>query len=176
MEDLPPPAGYPPPKVACNDAGSLMESCLSWCGGPPLAGYPPWLADPPPLRDGWLGRSASTLTKRTCSTVRAALARLGPKTKPPCTESIRLQVGCLDKDGRPLWFRFPVRTIVLFQTFHKTNIGSPWNWRNYFSQVVTHPNRKVFLWFQITAGVHYLLHLGDRNSPAMELFQQCKRG
>ncbi len=31
---------------------------------------PPWLADPlagyPTLRDGWLGRSASTLTKRTC--------------------------------------------------------------------------------------------------------------
>ncbi len=38
----PPLAGYPPPKVACNDMGSLMESYLSWCGGPP-----PWLADPP---------------------------------------------------------------------------------------------------------------------------------
>ncbi len=37
-----------------------------------LAGWPPWLADPPPPpladppRDGWLGRSAFTLTKRTC--------------------------------------------------------------------------------------------------------------
>ncbi len=38
----------------------LMESCLRrhcrWCGGPPLAGYPP-----PPC-DGWLGRSAFTLS------------------------------------------------------------------------------------------------------------------
>ncbi len=55
----PPLAGYPP-KVAHDDTGSLMESCLSCChGDPPLASYPP-------LRDGWLGRSASTLTKRTC--------------------------------------------------------------------------------------------------------------
>ncbi len=59
VED-PPPAGYPPPKVAHNNTGSLMESCLSCCRGGP----PPWLADPP--HDGWLGRSASTLTKRTC--------------------------------------------------------------------------------------------------------------
>ena len=41
----PPPPGYPP-KVAHNDAGSLMESCLSCChGGPPLAGWP---TPPPP--------------------------------------------------------------------------------------------------------------------------------
>ncbi len=37
---LPPLAGYPP-KVVCNNAGSLMESCLS-CS----RGGPPWLADP----------------------------------------------------------------------------------------------------------------------------------
>ncbi len=45
----------------------LMESCLRHChcrGGPPLAGYPLLLADPP--RGGWLGRSAFALTKRTC--------------------------------------------------------------------------------------------------------------
>ncbi len=40
----------------------LMESRLCRChGGPPP---PPWLTPPP--CDGWLGRSASTLTKRTC--------------------------------------------------------------------------------------------------------------
>ena len=54
-----------------------MESCLCWCGGPPswltpppwlLAGWltPPLAGYPPPPRDGWLGRSAFTLTKRTC--------------------------------------------------------------------------------------------------------------
>ncbi len=54
-----------PPKVARSDAGSIMESCLSWCVDPP----PRWLTLPPPpspLRDGWLVRLASTLTKRTC--------------------------------------------------------------------------------------------------------------
>ncbi len=48
----PPPPGWPPlagypPKVACNDTGSLMESCLSYCCGGPPNGCPPWLADPP---------------------------------------------------------------------------------------------------------------------------------
>ncbi len=41
----------------------LMESCTCrcrWCGGPPP------LASWPPSRDGWLGRSAFALTKRTC--------------------------------------------------------------------------------------------------------------
>ncbi len=40
-----------------------MESCVRrhHCHGGP----PPWLTTPT-LRDGWLGRSASTLTKRTC--------------------------------------------------------------------------------------------------------------
>ena len=46
----------------------LMESrvrCHCCCGGPPwLADPPAWLATPP--RDGWLGRSAFALTKRTC--------------------------------------------------------------------------------------------------------------
>ncbi len=42
MEDIPPQLATPPPKVAHDDAGSLMESCLSWCGRPP----PGWL--PPP--------------------------------------------------------------------------------------------------------------------------------
>ncbi len=39
----------PPPKVAHDDVGSLMESCLCWRGGPPLAGRPP----PPHVTDGW---------------------------------------------------------------------------------------------------------------------------
>ncbi len=42
----PPLLATPSPKVAHDDAGCLMESCLSWCGDPP-----PWLADTPP---GWL--------------------------------------------------------------------------------------------------------------------------
>ncbi len=43
-----------------------MESRLRHGGSPPPQADPfsSWLADPP--RDGWLGRSASTLTKRTC--------------------------------------------------------------------------------------------------------------
>ncbi len=65
---LTPPGWQPPPKVAHDDAGCLMESCLSCChGGPPWLADPPTPPPPPPLRDGWLGRSASTLTKRTCS-------------------------------------------------------------------------------------------------------------
>ncbi len=66
---LTPLAGYPPPKVACDEAGNLMESCLCHhCGGPPppWLANPPWLADPPPPHDGWLGHSAFALTKRTC--------------------------------------------------------------------------------------------------------------
>ncbi len=36
VEDPPPPGWLPPPKVARNDVGSLMELCLSCChGGPP---------------------------------------------------------------------------------------------------------------------------------------------
>ena len=57
--------GGPPPKVACDEAGSLMELCLCHCRG----GAPPLLAGWPPLAwecDGWLGRLAFTLTKRTC--------------------------------------------------------------------------------------------------------------
>ncbi len=42
----------PPPKVACNDAGSLMESCLSWHGGTPPPG---WLT-PPYVMDGYGAR------------------------------------------------------------------------------------------------------------------------
>ena len=83
----PPPtplAGWPPPgwatplKVAHDEAGSLMESCLCHHGGPPgwltpppsgwltippLANYPPRLAWE---RDGWLERSTFMLTKHTC--------------------------------------------------------------------------------------------------------------
>ena len=59
----------------------LTESCTCrrFHGGPPPPGWlippwltdPPWLADPPlagwtPPCDGWLGRSAFALTKRTC--------------------------------------------------------------------------------------------------------------
>ncbi len=56
VDDPPPPwLATPPPKVAHNNVGSLMESCLNCCHG-----------GPPPPRDAWLGRSAFTLTKRTC--------------------------------------------------------------------------------------------------------------
>ncbi len=56
-----PPTGLTPPKLSATKQHSLMESCLCHhCHGGPL---------PPPAwwqRDGWLGRSAFTLTKRTC--------------------------------------------------------------------------------------------------------------
>ncbi len=41
----PPPGWLPPPKVARDDAGCLMESCLSCCHGGPPAGYPPYVMD-----------------------------------------------------------------------------------------------------------------------------------
>ncbi len=61
----------PPPKLSAMKQCSLMELCLCrhCCGGPP------YRADPLPHRtdlpawwqpDGWLGRSAFALTKRTC--------------------------------------------------------------------------------------------------------------
>ncbi len=63
----------------------LMESRLCRCrGGPPsqLADPPGWL---PPPRDGWLGRSAFALTKRTCysrcSSVRLLRGLSLPKMK-----------------------------------------------------------------------------------------------
>ena len=51
----------------------MYVSSLSWRTPPPTPYLadppswlaPPWLADPPPC-DGWLGRSAFALTKRTC--------------------------------------------------------------------------------------------------------------
>ena len=46
----PPLAGLPPPKVACNEVGSLMESCVCHRGEPPLAGWPPH------VMDGWGAR------------------------------------------------------------------------------------------------------------------------
>ena len=43
---------------------SRLRHHCRWCGGHPPP--PGWLT-PSPLRDGWLGRSAFALTKRTCS-------------------------------------------------------------------------------------------------------------
>ena len=66
VEDPPPPLADPP--------GWLPpQSCTGRCGQPYGVmsvlvwrdPHPGWL---PPLRDGWLGRSAFALTKRTCST------------------------------------------------------------------------------------------------------------
>ena len=80
-----------PPKVTCDEAGSLMESCLC-CHGrppPPPGWLPPWLAYPPCLaweRDGWWGRSAFMLPKHTCLG-RARRSRDGPMES--CTHRIR---------------------------------------------------------------------------------------
>ena len=61
VEDPPPLAGYPPPKLYV-----MMQAALwSHVWVVVMEDPPPWLATPPP-RDGWLGRSASALTKRTC--------------------------------------------------------------------------------------------------------------
>ncbi len=49
--------------------GVTSVSLLSW------RTPPPWLATPPP-RDGWLGRSASALTKRTCCSLQVLLPLL----------------------------------------------------------------------------------------------------
>ena len=82
VEDPPPLAGYPPPQSCMWQHGQpygVMSELLSWRTPPPNnhttpgwlpphPHHPPWLANPS-IRDGWLGRSASTLTKRTCSSV-----------------------------------------------------------------------------------------------------------
>ncbi len=65
----PPLAGYPPPKLHVMMWAALWSHV--WVG---VEDTPPhWLTPPgwfpagyPPTRDGWLGRSASALTKRTC--------------------------------------------------------------------------------------------------------------
>ena len=49
-----------------------MESHLHRCHG----GHPPWLATPPP-HDGWFGRSAFALIKRTCFLVCETKLRTG---------------------------------------------------------------------------------------------------
>ncbi len=58
----------------------LLESRLRrrcrWCGGPPP---PDWL---PPSRDGWLGRSAFALTKRTCLSNKAFVNKNKKTSRP----------------------------------------------------------------------------------------------
>ncbi len=52
----------PPPKLHAMTQGTLWSHvCVVVVEDPPPPQPPP-----PALRDGWLGRSASTLTKRTC--------------------------------------------------------------------------------------------------------------
>ncbi len=53
VEDPPPLLADPPPKVAHDNVGSHMESCLSRCGGPPPSGWLAPLASWPPPRAGF---------------------------------------------------------------------------------------------------------------------------
>ncbi len=55
------------PSATVSRNGLMVSRVRRRCrGGPPPPRHPPWLDTRPPLRDGWLRRSASTLTKRTC--------------------------------------------------------------------------------------------------------------
>ena len=73
---------------------------------PPWLADPPWLATPPP-RDGWLGRSAFALTKRTCSfSSDKTKAETKGKRKPAfCCSQVSLST---EHDIVPFGIRFPL--------------------------------------------------------------------
>ncbi len=87
-------AGYPP-KLSVTKQTALW-SCVCVIMEEPPGWLTPWLADPPCLaweRDGWLGRSAFTLTKRTCFFFRKIIFWFAAGSSMPLPASVR-HSGC----------------------------------------------------------------------------------